>query len=80
MPLDGFLSKHAKWFFADCFTIDPSRGAAAWEKLNANQLGLEVGMLPQTLHTALLETLAERKTLERSGRAISGRAQIRRGS
>jgi len=54
------------WFYRDCFTIDPSRGMKAWEKLSANELGLEIGMLPRILHFALLDTLRERRTLEKA--------------
>ncbi|MEM6589270.1 MAG: hypothetical protein AAF641_12545 [Pseudomonadota bacterium] len=46
------------WEYRKSFTIDPSRGAEAWEKLTQNQWGLEIGMLPITLHYALLETLS----------------------
>ena len=67
MPFDLQASDVHNWFFRDCFTIDPSRGAAAWEKLCVNQMGLEIGMLPQTLHFALIDTLKERKTLEKAG-------------
>lgn len=68
MPFDFGHKRMQGWFYKGCFTIDPTRGAYAWEKLNANQMGLEIGMLPRTLHFALLDTLKERKTLERPGR------------
>ena len=64
MSYNFFSTKKRKSFYRDCFTIDPRRGAVAWEKLNTNEWGLEIGMLPKTLHHALLETLMERKTLE----------------
>lgn len=51
--------------YRSCFTIDPRKGAEAWERLSQNQLGLEIGMLPKTLHDALLETLKERRTLRK---------------
>ena len=50
--------------YRNCFTIDPTKGAQAWEALNQNQWGLEVGMLPKTLHDALLQTLQERQSLK----------------
>lgn len=64
MPFDFSPMRSSGWAYKDCFTIDPSRGAQAWEKLNRNQWGLEIGMLPKTLHDALIDTLKERKTLE----------------
>lgn len=64
MPFDFAKGSSSDWFYRDCFTIDPKKGAYAWEKLNANLMGLHVGMLPITLHKALLETLEERKTLD----------------
>jgi hypothetical protein len=56
---------HQNWFYEDCFTINPRRTAKAWEKLNANQWALEIGMWPTTLHLVLLETLRERKSFDR---------------
>lgn len=64
MPFDFSPMRASGWAYRDCFTIDPSKGAKAWEQLNRNQLGLEIGMLPKTLHDALIDTLKERKTLE----------------
>ncbi|UXX83920.1 hypothetical protein [Roseovarius pelagicus] len=66
MPFDFPAFHKSGWAYRDCYTIDPQKGAWAWEKLNLNQLGLEIGMLPRTLHFALLETLKERKTLEKT--------------
>lgn len=56
MPFDNsFLGSDSP--FKGCYTIDPSKGAEAWERLSANQLGLEIGMLPKSLHESLLEAL-----------------------
>lgn len=63
MPFDFSPTSRSGWDYRGCFTIDPVRGAEAWEKLSRNQWGLELGMLPKTLHDALLDTLRERKTL-----------------
>lgn len=68
VPFDFPAFKRTGWAYRNCFTIDPSKGARAWERLNLNQLGLEVGMLPRTLHEALLETLSERHTLEKGSK------------
>lgn len=65
MPLDFSNFGNSKWAYRDCFTINPRKGAQAWERLNLNELGLEIGMLPRTLHEALLETLKERRTIEK---------------
>lgn len=65
MPFDDFQLRRQGWAYRDCFTIDPTKGAKAWEKLNRNQFGLEIGMLPKMLHDALLETLKERKSLRK---------------
>ena len=51
--------------YSNCFTIDPTKGAEAWEKLTQNQMGLEIGMLPKTLHEALVQTLTERQSLNK---------------
>jgi len=67
MPFDERDSMGG-WFYRECFTIDPLRGMKAWEKLSSNELGLEIGMLPKILHFALLDTLKERKTLEKAAR------------
>lgn len=66
MPLDFSGFRNKDWAYRDCFTINPRKGAQAWERLNLNEWGLEVGMLPKTLHEALLETLKERRTLEKN--------------
>ena len=63
LPFDFSPISKTGWAYGDCFTIDPTKGAEAWEKLSRNQWGLEIGMLPKTLHDALLDTLRERKTL-----------------
>ena len=72
MPFDFPAFGRSSWAYRDCFTIDPTKGAKAWERLNLNQLGLEVGMLPKTLHDALLETLNERHTLDKIERERIG--------
>lgn len=65
MPFDILDNKTDGWFYRDCFTIDPTKGAQAWQKLATDQMDFHVGMLPINLHKALLETLQERKVLER---------------
>ena len=72
MPFDFPAFGRSNWAYRDCFTINPTKGAKAWERLNLNQWGLEVGMLPKTLHEALLETLDERHTLENSAKKRVG--------
>lgn len=77
MPFDH-VNNNTKWYYSECFTIDPTKGAAAWEKLSANQFGLEIGMLPQHLHFSLIDTLKERKTFERlGGRQAAKRRAVR---
>ena len=49
----------------DFFTLNPRKAALAWERLNSNVLEQEVMMLPRTLHGALLDTLRERKIVDR---------------
>ena len=70
MPFDSSSRKDSDWLYYDCFTIDPTRGSEAWDKLTSNQMGLEIGMLPKALHEALLETLRERKSFKK---ALRGR-------
>jgi len=67
MPFDDGGAS-TDWYYGDCFTIDPGRADIAWQKLNENRLGLEVGMIPSILHYALLDTLRERKSFARLGR------------
>jgi hypothetical protein len=62
MSSKSFATRTDAWSYRDCFTIDPTKGAEAWAKLSQNELGLEVGMLPKTLHEALIETLRDRRS------------------
>lgn len=67
MPFDfdGDFGSETKWHFQNAFTIDPSQADRAWEKLNVDQLGAEFSHLPQKLHFALIDTLKERRSLDR---------------
>lgn len=60
MPFDFSHFRNPSWAYRDCFTIDPKKGAEAWDRLNLNERALEVGMLPKTLHEALLDTMKKR--------------------
>lgn len=77
MPLDFFNFRNDSWAYRDCFTINPRKGAQAWERLNLNEWGLEIGMLPKTLHEALLATLKERRTIENNqGKTIERQQRV----
>lgn len=65
MPFDFISAKRSDWQYKDCFTIDPVKAARAWDVLNTNEAAIRFGLLPKTLHFALVKTLEERKTLER---------------
>lgn len=65
MPFD----LNSDWHYRDCFTIDPLRVERVWEKLDSNQLAIEIGHWPRLLHNALIETLKERNSFDRNRHA-----------
>ena len=58
-------SDDTEWFYRDAFTIDPSQVEDAMETLATDECVHMFAMWPKLMHEAMIETLKERKTLER---------------
>lgn len=67
MPFDFSedFEAEVKWHFHNAFTINPDEADRAWESLNVDQMASEFSHLPRRLHFALLDTLKERRSLDR---------------
>ena len=53
------------WHYRNAFTIDPSQVDDAMELLGADECSLMFAMWPKLMHDSMIETLMERKSLER---------------
>ena len=74
MPFDsnGFDDTESEWMYRHAFTIDPGAVEEAWETLTMDEWVYEISQLPKTLHAALIQTLRERRSLDRieQGRTV----------